>query len=125
MLLKEIISCSLLFLTLSCNNDSNNSKDPSNDLTSLGEIRQSIHFEGRFEKIEKLTQRDYNLFLKDINGNTYLFTTMMPLNETEIANLKKIGNNIKLVYDEFYNPIKKRNEKLVRSMVPQYEFSEK
>jgi hypothetical protein len=85
----------------------------------------SISFEGKFIKIEKINHREYYLFLKGDTDTVTTFITLMPINTNEIQLLKKDGNNIKLCYSNFYNPVRKTNEKMVKKMEPIYEFENK
>jgi len=73
----------------------------------------SIAFTGRFYRIDKLNNRDYVLQLKAANDTVVSFITMMPLGEEEIQRLKKSGDNIEIYYNEYYNPVKKRKDKIV------------
>jgi hypothetical protein len=82
--------------------------------------KNTISFEGRFVKLQQLNQRDYLIYLKDNNDSIVSFLTMMSIDSTEIRLLRKTGNNISLHYINFYNPVKKENEKIVRSMTPLY-----
>jgi len=82
-------------------------------------------FEGRFVKLKKINSRDYTLFLLDSVNNIDSFRTTMPLDTNEIALLMKEGNNIILHYYNFYNPVTKTTEKVVRSMSPVYDFPKK
>jgi len=81
----------------------------------------ATQFEGRFVKLNKLNSRDYMLFLLDSGDNLDSFRTVMPLDTNEITLLTKKGNNIILHYYNFYNPVTKTTEKVVRSMKPIYE----
>jgi len=49
----------------------------------------------------------------------------MPLDSLEISLLKNTGTNIILNYRNYFNPVRKRTEKLVQSMIPIYDLSSK
>ena len=85
----------------------------------------TTQFEGRFVKLKKINSRIYTLFLLDSVDKLDTFRTAMPLDSNEITLLTKKGNNIVLCYHNFYNPVTKTTEKVVRSMTPVYEFSKK
>ena len=78
-------------------------------------------FEGKFLKIEKINSKEYYLYLKN-ESDTVKFLTVLPLSKDEIQLLKKTENNISITYYEYYNPIRKRKEKIVKSMSPHYDF---
>ena len=81
----------------------------------------TTQFGGKFVKLKKINSRDYTLFLLDSVNNLDSFRTVMPLDTNEIALLTKKGDNIILHYYNFYNPVTKITEKIVRSMTPVYE----
>ena len=78
-------------------------------------------FEGKFLKIEKINSKEYYLYLKNEN-DTVKFLTIIPLDKAEIQLLKRTGNNITLTYFEYYNPVRKITDKIVKSMTPNYDF---
>jgi hypothetical protein len=86
---------------------------------------KTTQFEGRFVKFRKVNTRDFMLFLRDSVDNLDSFRTGMPLDKNEIALLTKKGNNIMLRYYDFFNPVTKTTERVVRSMTPVYEFPKK
>jgi len=81
--------------------------------------------EGRFFSLEKLDARKYTLVLADSNEQKDSFVTLMPLDSLEISLLKNTGTNIILNYRNYFNPVRKRTEKLVQSMIPIYDLSSK
>ena len=78
-------------------------------------------FEGKFLKIEKINSKEYYLYLRNEN-DTVKFLTIMPLDKAEIQLLKKTGNKISLTYFEYYNPVRKITDRIVKSMTPNYNF---
>jgi hypothetical protein len=84
--------------------------------------QNKVHkFEGKFLKIEKLNQKEYYLYLKNERDSTVKFLTIMPLEKHEIKLLRKKGNNISLTYTEFYNPVRKVTDKIVKCLIPLYD----
>ena len=114
----------LCMFSLSCKNN------PSITINSENEIldskaraeKNTTHFEGRFVSLTKLNPREYTLVLLDPANKLDSFRTLMPLDSFEISSLAKKGNNIILQYFKFNNPVTKNTDKVVRSMVPVYEF---
>ncbi len=82
-------------------------------------IKDRIAVDGRFVKQEKEYKNSYNLYLK-VGDSIMLFKTVVILDETEINMLKKKGNNMHVVYQEYFNPVKKTKERIVRSLIPDY-----
>lgn len=119
LILSIILSITLL---CSCKDDKNIHIQSAEDVLQSkanAEIN-TISFEGKFVKIQQVNHRDYLLLLKDENDSIISFLTMLPIDSTEIKMLRKSGNNIMLHYINFYNPVKKENEKIVKSMTPFY-----
>src|SRR3569833_2784645 len=87
--------------------------------------KNTIHFEGKFVSLTKLNPREYTLVLLDSASKLDSFRTLMPLDSFEICSLAKNGNNIILQYYKFNNPVTKNTDKVVRSMVPAYEFQKR
>jgi hypothetical protein len=133
-MLAEIIKCimslrnfSLILISsycVACHSNKQKSIQSAEEVSkSIAKAKENtLAFEGKFVKLEKITERDYLLLAKDNYDSVITFLTMMPLSEAEIRLLRKDGNNIKLNYSNFYNPTKKVTEKIVKSMEPIYEF---
>ena len=79
-----------------------------------------IQIEGKFIEIKKINDREYDLYVK-VSDTIAVFRTLAPLDEHEIALLKKDGNNIKLSYEVFTNRTLGAEEKRVIYMEPLYE----
>jgi len=113
----------ITFLTISCHQHGNNTS-----IKTEKEIQQSISeatkntkaFSGRFIKQEKINSRDYCLYLKNEQDSIVTFISPPFFGDAEIKLLKKSGNNVNLRYQDYYNPVKKTNEKIVRYMEPLY-----
>jgi hypothetical protein len=111
-------------LTVSCNNERHNTVTTAKELSkSMARATENtIAFEGKFVRLERINSRDYYLYLKSDKDSIVEFVTMMPIGDDEIRLLKKSGNNIQLRYTNYYNPVKKVTEKMVQMMVPVYEL---
>jgi hypothetical protein len=123
MIIRKYFIYFLLIHLFSCNNQNKrfeSSQDISKSINSATE--SSISFEGKFIKIEKITERDYYLYLKAEGDSIVTFLTMMPIDSNEIKLLTKNGKNIKLSYKNYYNSVKKRTEKIVKYMQPIYDL---
>ena len=97
----------------SCKNDK-----PKRDSPTL---KSEIAVEGKFVRLDKINDRDYNIFLKLDNDSIVALKTMMPLDQYEISLLKREGNNIRLKYSEYYNKETNQIDKFVKLMTPIYE----
>ena len=116
--IKELFTAVIFSSLLACNSPvKNNPEKIYTDKEIQAEIEKakagSIAFTGRFYRIEKLNDRDYVLQLKAANDTVVSFITMMPLGGEEIKRLKKAGDNVEIYYNEYYNPVKKRKDKIV------------
>ena len=83
---------------------------------------QTKTIQGRFLKIEKNNDRDYDLYLKLHNHSIMVFNTLIIISENEIPFLKKNGDNISLSYSEYNNPVTKRVDNMVKRMTPIYDL---
>lgn len=95
--------------------------DNSESITSKSKTKNEIAVEGKFVRLDKIDDRNFNLFLRLSNDSVVLYKTMMPLNQYEISLLKKDRNNIKLIYTEYYNTVTKQVDKIVQKITPIYE----
>lgn len=86
------------------------------------ENKKGIAFSGIFVREEKLNDRQHKLYLKDSRGDTIEFISNPFFGEAEIPFLKKDGKpNVFITYDNFDNPVRKKTEKIVRSIHPVYD----
>ena len=86
---------------------------------------EEIPAEGRLVKFEKLSETDYSLYLRMNPDSVARFKTLLVLDENEISQLKKEGNNIRIKYNEVPNPLTKDTDKVVRYLEPLYEAETK
>jgi hypothetical protein len=86
---------------------------------------EEIPVEGRLVKFEKLTETDYSLYLRMNADSIARFKTLLVLDENEISQLKKEGNNIRIKYNEVPNPLTRDTDKVVRYLEPLYEAETK
>ena len=108
-------------LVTACNNNKDNNVESVQQ--KMQEASESgMQIEGKFVQIKKINDREYDLYLK-VSDTIAIFRTLMPLDEHEIALLKKDGNNIKLTYEVFTNRVPGTEEKRVKFMEPLYEGS--
>jgi hypothetical protein len=113
----------LILVTLSCNQGTGPSTLTEKEIadSKAKAEKGTTRREGKFFSLTKLDNRYYTLVLAGPADEKDSFVTLMPLDSLEISLLKKTGNNIILTYRNFYNPVRKRSEKIVRSMVPLYD----
>jgi hypothetical protein len=102
-------------------------KNNSNDKHAL-EYEQFSFFtgepivaEGKLVKFEKLSDTDYNLYLRLGTDSVARFKTLLVLDEVDISQLKKEGTNIRIKYQSVPNPVTKDTDKVVRYLEPLYE----
>ncbi|HEX2627833.1 MAG TPA: hypothetical protein VHM26_02435 [Chitinophagaceae bacterium] len=88
-------------------------------------LNEEIPAEGRLVKFEKLTETDYSLYLRMNADSIARFKTLLVLDENEISQLKKEGNNIRIKYNEIPNPLTRDTDKVVRYLEPLYEAETK
>jgi len=67
---------------------------------------------GRFYRIDRIDDRDFNLQIIAKNDSIISFVTMIMTGESEISRLKTAGDNIEIYYQEYYNPVRKRKENI-------------
>ncbi len=110
MRLIAIIAC-LAFFFGSCQNKTR----------QTDEVKKGIYFSGIFVKEEILNDKQHILYLKNEKDEIVEFISMPFFGENEIKFLKNDGNpNVNIMYDEFYNPVRKKIEKIVRIITPVY-----
>ena len=124
--IKKIILPLLSISLAACNTETKKNPgkiDSTEDIgSSIKEAAQNTkHFTGRFYKIEKIGEHDYSLQLITGKDSITTFTTLMPLDETEIGHLKKDGDNVEINYQDYYNPVKKETIKIIKAMRPIYD----
>jgi DNA polymerase III sliding clamp (beta) subunit (PCNA family) len=115
---REIIITVLLVASISCTgqnkNDSN--KTPTSDEINVkieNAKKVSKLIKGRFYRIDRIDDRDFNLQIIAKNDSVISFITMIVLSKSEIGRLKTAGDNIEIYYQEYYNPVRKRKENIV------------
>ncbi len=85
------------------------------------ELKKGIFFSGIFIKEEKSNDREYKLYLKNEKGEILEFISMPFFGENEQKLLQKNGApNVHITYDEFYNPVRKKVEKIIKTLTPVY-----
>lgn len=91
-------------------------------IASLNRAKENgIKIEGKFIKIISVQKGHNDLYLK-VADSIMVFNSPLWLDTTEIDLLKDTGNNIRLTYIEYGNPVTKQNDKLVQYMEPVYKF---
>jgi len=85
------------------------------------ELRKGISFSGIFVKEERINEKETKLYLENGKGEIIAFISMPFFGETEQAVLRKDGKpNVNIIYDEFYNPVRKKTENIIKMITPAY-----
>jgi hypothetical protein len=106
-----IITTILIVFFCSCQNKSRQAVD----------FKKEIFFSGIFVKEEKFNDKQNKLYLKNGNGEIVEFISMPFFDKTEEKYLRNDGKpNVTIVYEEFYNPVRKRTENIVKMITPAY-----
>lgn len=121
--LSLMLLVSMMIIACNTTNDKKATEDEAEE--SLLASQSIIPAEGRLVKFEKLTDTDYRLYLKMNADSIARFKTLLVLDEAEISQLKKEGNNIRIKYNEVPNPITRDTDKVVRYLEPLYETGTK
>jgi hypothetical protein len=86
-------------------------------------LQKGVSFKGVFIKEEKTVANQRTLFLKGEDGKVGEFVSMPFFSEAEQELLLKNGAaNVYITYDEYYNPVKKTVEKIVKTITPVYKL---
>jgi hypothetical protein len=92
-----------------------------NKTRQTNELKKGISFSGVFVKEERTNQREAKLYLKNEKGETIEFISMPFFGEIEQMALRHDGKpNINIVYNEFYNPVRKRTENIIKILTTVY-----
>jgi hypothetical protein len=84
-------------------------------------VRKDIFFKGFFVREYRVNERETKLYLKNEKEAIIEFISMPFFAEAEQALLRKDGKpNVNIVYDEFYNPVRKKTENIVKRITPIY-----
>lgn len=126
---RQWLTTSLYFMLLVCMMIiACNTTSEKNDAVTYEQFaffNEEIPAEGRLVKFEKLTDTDYSLYLRMTADSIARFKTLLILDSTEISQLKKEGNNIRIKYNEIPNPLTRDTDKVVRYLEPLYETETK
>lgn len=109
-------------MIIACNTKA---KEKAAEYEPLAFFSEEIPAEGRLVKFEKLSETGYRLYLRMNADSVARFKTLLVLDENEISQLKKEGNNIRIKYNEVPNPLTKDTDKVVRYLEPLYEAETK
>lgn len=82
-------------------------------------MKGGIRVEGVFIEEEKISDRHRHLYLK-INDSIVVFQSMPFFGEAERSALRKKGNNVTITYINYYNPVTKKVDKIVKALMPIY-----
>ncbi|MGG9964676.1 hypothetical protein [Ferruginibacter sp. SUN106] len=115
---REIFITLLLMTFISCTDQNKNDSDqtPTSDEINVkieNAKKSSRLIKGRFYRIDRIDDRDFNLQIIAKNDTIINFTTMIAPGESEISRLKTTGDNIEIYYQEYYNSVRKRKENIV------------
>lgn len=123
--MKIIVSFFTCLIFLSCKAQTSKNPGVINNsdtiISSLNEAKNNIiQVQGKLIKIEKINERNYDLYLKLASDSIAIFKTLLILSKDEIKLLKKDGDNIKLTYIEYNNPVTNSTDKIVKYLEPIY-----